>query len=368
MSNNRQIKDIITQYFRIPLSEVLVDAKHGTHTHFELITATVVLEDGSEGTGYTYTGGFGGRAIFDMVEYDLKPGLIGEDGDKVEALWDHMNWGVHYVARGGIASFAISAIDIALWDIRCKNSGLPLWKQLGGANNTTKAYYGGIDLDFPMEKLLSNIKNQLENGHTAVKIKLGKENLQEDIERVKAVRELIGPDKDFMVDANMSWSVEKAIKAAKELEKYNIYWIEEPTIPDDIIGFSKIAAKTTIPLAMGENLHTIYEHKYAMQFANLGFIQPDASNIGGITGWMKVANMAEGFNIPVCTHGMQELHVSLLSAITNDSYLEVHSFPIDKYTTRPLVLENGRAISPDIPGTGVVFDWEKLKSHKIELN
>ena len=120
--NSRKIAEVRPNYFRVPLSEPLVDAKHGTHTHFELVTATVVLEDGSEGTGYTYTGGFGGRAIYDMIKYDLAPGLIGEDGDTVEALWEEMNWRVHYVARGGIASFAVSAIDIALWDIRAKKA------------------------------------------------------------------------------------------------------------------------------------------------------------------------------------------------------------------------------------------------------
>ncbi len=368
MSNSRKIAEVRPNYFRVPLSEPLVDAKHGTHTHFELVTATVVLEDGSEGTGYTYTGGFGGRAIYDMIKYDLAPGLIGEDGDTVEALWEEMNWRVHYVARGGIASFAVSAIDIALWDIRAKKADLPLWKLLGGSDNTTKAYYGGIDLDFPLDKLLNNIKNQLDKGHTAVKIKLGKETLEEDMQRVKAVRELLGPDKVFMVDANMKWTVETAIKAVKELEKYNIYWLEEPTIPDDTVGFAKIAEASSVPIAMGENLHTIYEHRFAIQYGKVGFIQPDASNIGGITGWMKVAVMAEAFNIPVCSHGMQELHVSLLSAVSNAGYLEVHSFPIDEYTKRPLVLVNGRAVSPDTSGIGVEFDWEKLKPHKINLD
>ena len=117
---------------------------------------------------------------------------------------------------------------------------------------------------------------------------------------------------------------------------------------------------------MGENLHTIWENRMAMEIGNVSFIQPDASNIGGITGWMKVAAMAEGYNVPVCTHGMQELHVSLLAAIPNNAYLEVHSFPIDQYTTQPLVLEEGLAYAPEIIGTGVEFDMEKLGQYKIK--
>lgn len=353
--------------FHVPLDQPLSDAKHGTHTFFELVIAKVTLEDGSEGYGYTYTGGVGGRAIYNMIEYDLKPRLIGEDAECVEALWDTMQWHVHYVARGGIASFAISAIDIALWDLRGKKAGLPLYKLVGGNANFTKGYYGGIDLGFTKEELLANISRQIDKGHRAVKIKLGQKTLAEDIDRIKAVRELIGPDIIFMVDANYSWSVNTAIKALKQMEPYDILWLEEPTIPDDYVGYKKIADHSTIGIAMGENLHTIHEHRFAMEIGQVSFIQPDASNIGGITGWLKVATMAEGYNIPVCTHGMQELHVSLLSAIPNDAYLEVHSFPIDQYTKRPVVVKEGLVYAPETPGTGVEFDFDKLNQYKLDI-
>ena len=207
-----QIVSVKVRHFRIPLAEVLVDAKHGSHSHFELITATIQLNDGSEGTGYTYTGGVGGHAIAAMIENDLTPFLIGKNAEDVEGLYDAMQWHVHYVARGGIASFAISAIDIALWDIRGKRSGQPLWKMAGGAGQSCKAYCGGIDLNFPLDKLLDSIRGYLDRGFNGVKIKIGQPSLKEDVERIAAVRELIGPDITFMVDANYSMSVEQAIE------------------------------------------------------------------------------------------------------------------------------------------------------------
>ncbi|GAB4225663.1 MAG: mandelate racemase/muconate lactonizing enzyme family protein [Kiloniellaceae bacterium] len=363
------IRAVECALFAIPLAETLSDARHGDHTHFELITVRVACDDGREGTGYCYTGGRGGQAVHAVVVHDLAPVLIGQDAAAVDDLYDFMNLHLHYVGRGGIAGFAISALDIALWDLRGKREDLPLWRLAGGAGRTAKAYRGGIDLNFPLEKLLANVQGYLDDGFNGVKIKVGRDDLAEDVARVAAVRELVGPGTAFMVDANYAYTVEQAVAAAKAFAPHAPLWFEEPIIPDDYRGYARIAEATGMALAMGENLHTLEEFALAFDLSKLSFIQPDAGNCGGITAWLRVAEMARRAGLPVCSHGMQELHVSLLAGVADPAsveagWLEVHSFPIDAYTTRPLVVENHLAVAPDAPGTGVVFDPDLLRPHR----
>ncbi len=360
------IASVQADHYRVPLPVAVSDSTHGVMAAFELITVRLRDRDGVEGLGYTYTVGAGGGAVHDLIRRDLAPLLTGGDETRIEALWQKMWWALHYVGRGGLAVHAISAIDTALWDLLAKRSEEPLWRLLGGHEPRVPAYAGGIDLQYPLEQLLRQTEDNLARGFRAIKMKVGRDRLSEDAARVKAMRELLGPDIPLMVDANMRWSVEQAIRAARAFAPYDVFWLEEPTIPDDVPGHARILREGGLPIAAGENLHTIYEFQALIAAGGVAFPEPDLSNCGGVSAWLKVARLAEAANLPVTSHGVHDLHVHLLAAVPNASYLEAHGFGLERFMAEPLRLEDGKAIAPERPGHGVELDWAALEALRAE--
>ena len=210
--------------------------------------------------------------------------------------------------------------------------------------------------------LLRQTEDNLAKGFRAIKMKVGRDRLAEDVVRVQAMRELLGPDRPLMVDANMRWSADQAIRAARAFAEHDVYWLEEPTIPDDVPGHARIVREGGLPVAAGENLHTLHEFQALIAAGGVTFPEPDLSNCGGVSVWLKVARIAEAANLPVTSHGVHDLHVHLLAAVPNASYLEVHGFGLERFMAEPLAIRDGKAIAPERPGHGVELDWQALEA------
>ena len=354
------IRDVQADHYLIPLPVPLSDSTHGTIRAFELITVRIRDADGAEGLGYTYTVGTGGAAVHAILTRDLTPLLAGRDAERIEEIWHAMWWALHYGGRGGSQGLAISAVDIALWDLRARRQEAPLWRVLGGFDPRVPCYAGGIDLDFPLDALLRQTDDNLARGFRAIKMKVGRPSLRQDVERVRAMREHLGPEFPLMVDANMRWSVDEAIRAARALADSAPVWLEEPTIPDDVPGHARIVREGGLPIAAGENLHTLYEFRQLIAAGGVTYPEPDVTNCGGVTAFVKVCHLAEAFNLPVTSHGAHDVTVHLLAAVPNRSYLEAHGFGLDRFLAEPLRLEDGFAVAPDRPGHGVELDWKAL--------
>ena len=354
------IREIVANHYLIPLPVALSDSTHGTIKGFELVTVRVRDAGGAEGVGYTYTVGAGGAAVQALVARELAPLLAGRDADLIASHWQAMWWALHYGGRGGAQALAISAVDIALWDLRARRQGAPLWRVLGGFDPRVPCYAGGIDLDFPLDALLRQTDENVARGFRAIKMKVGRPSLSDDVERVRAMRRHLGPDFPLMVDANMRWSVDEAIRAARALVELHPVWLEEPIIPDDVPGHARIVREGGLPIAAGENLHTLYEFRQLIAAGGVTFPEPDVTNCGGVTAFMKVCHLAEAFNLPVTSHGAHDLTVHLLAAAPNRSYLEAHGFGLDRFIAQPLRIKDGLAIAPDRLGHGIEFDWKAL--------
>jgi L-alanine-DL-glutamate epimerase-like enolase superfamily enzyme len=347
-------------FYRVPLPTVLTDSTHGEMRAFELCTVRVRDADGAEGVGYTFTVGRNGGAIHDILAREVPEILAGEDADLIERLWLKLWWALHYGGRGGPTVLAISAVDMALWDLKAKRAGTALWRLLGGHDPKVPCYAGGIDLDLPLDALLRQTDGNLEKGFRAIKMKVGRPRLAEDVERVRAMRAHLGDGFPLMADANMKWTADQAIRAARAFAPYDLTWLEEPVIPDDVTGHARVAAEGGLPVASGENLRSLWDFKQLIAAGGVTYPEPDVTNCGGVTVFMKIARLAEAFNLPVTSHGAHDVTVQLLAACPNRSYLEAHGFGLERYVAEPLVLDEGFALAPDRPGHGIAFDWQDL--------
>ena len=267
---------------------------------------------------------------------------------------------------GAITSLALAAMDTALWDIRCKAAGQPLWLLAGGASPRVPLYdtEGGW-LQLTTEELVAGALASKARGWPGVKLKVGKPRAVEDLERLRAVREAVGPDMDIMVDANQSMTYGEAKRRARMFEEVDIFWFEEPLPAEDITGHARLAASTSVPIAVGESLYSLSHFREYLQSGGAGIIQVDAARIGGITPWLKTAHLAEAFNVKVAPHFLMELHVSLAAAVPNALYVE-YIPQLRAVTTGEIQIVDGHAVPPQAPGIGISWNHEAIEKMRVE--
>jgi L-alanine-DL-glutamate epimerase-like enolase superfamily enzyme len=349
-------------FYRIALPTLLTDSTHGVMRDFELVTARLFDADGADGVGYTFTVGRNGGAVADTLSREVREIAAGAELDAIESLWHRLWWALHYGGRGGPTVLALSAFDMALWDLKARRAGLPLWTLLGGFDPKVPCYAGGIDLMLPTDALLVQTEDNLAKGFRAIKMKVGRDRLAEDVERIGAMRDFLGPDTPLMVDANMRWTADQAIRAARAFAPFDLVWLEEPIAPDDVAGHARVVREGGLPIAAGENLRSLWEFRHLIASGGVTYPEPDVTNCGGVTAFMKIAHLAEAFNLPVTSHGAHDVTVHCLAACPNRSFLEAHGFGLDRYIETPLRIEDGLAVAPDRPGHGIAFDWAGLEA------
>ncbi len=326
----------------------------------------IKADDGAEGTGYSYTIGNGGSAVVALIRDTLAPALIGRDPDCIEEIWKSLFFLVHANAVGPTVSLALAAIDTGLWDMRCRRAEQPLWKLAGGAQARVPLYTteGGW-LNFTVEELIDGAIEAKELGFMGCKPKVGKPSAAEDVRRLEAVRKAVGPDFAIMVDANQALTVSEAIRRARLYEPLDLTWFEEPLPAEDLRGHVRLSASTSLPIAVGESIYHLSHMREYLASDACSIIQVDVARIGGITPWLKVAHLAEAFNVSVCPHYLMELHIALCAAVPNAAWVE-HIPQLDILTTEGMRMADGHAVPSDAPGLGIAWDQSAIDRLAVE--
>jgi len=358
---------------RVKLDKV-TSFSNRTVSHRDYGLVKVAGDNGKEGIGFCYVGSRGGELLPVAVAKLLAPLLIGRDSLDVEALWTLLYQEVLLQGRAGIVMRALSILDTALWDLNARGVGLPLHKYLGADKADSVPAYasGGYYLDGKMpDDLAAEMAGYVALGFKAVKMKIGRLSPAGEEDRVRAVRERIGPDIALMMDANNAWSdVIEALQTVRRLEKYAPFFVEEPFSPDDIDSHAALARATSIPVATGEIEAGRWRHKELLDKKAVALLQTDALVCGGVSEWRRIAAMAAGYGIPMYPHWFHDLHAPLVAATPNARMVEF--FPdsqvlnFRELVDRQLEFKDGRLMLHQAPGLGFGFDEDKVRRHALD--
>jgi L-talarate/galactarate dehydratase len=360
-----KITHVTTRALRTPADNPLVVGLPAPTDTREFVTLELGTDQGAVGLGLTFFGGALTPALKTAVD-ELARLTIGEDPTQTEAITARLRRAAGSSGPGGIFTLALSAIDIACWDLKGKAMGQSVCALLGGLRDRVATYASGALMRPHPIDYLAKAGPRLRNmGFRQMKMQCGSEpTVAASVERVRVMRESIGPDIDLMCDINQLWSVNQAIEVGRRIEPYHLFWLEDPTTHDDYPGMARIADALTTPIAAGEYHYGIVPFRHLLEHRSIDIVMIDLLRAGGITQWMKIAGMAEAFNLPVVSHLVPEIHVHLVAAIPNGLTVEYMPWTLNLYEQTPPI-EGGQLVVPKKPGLGLAFDQAAMKRFQV---
>jgi L-alanine-DL-glutamate epimerase-like enolase superfamily enzyme len=360
-----KITHVTTRILSTPADNPLVVGLPAPRDTREFVTLELGTDAGLVGVGVTFFGGAITRALRSAVD-DLARLVVGDDPTQVEQIAGKLRRAAGNAGPGGIFTLALSAIDTACWDLRGKAAGQSVCRLLGGLRDRVPTYASGALMrPHPVHYLAKAGPRLRDLGFRQMKMQCGSEpSVAASIERVRVVRDAIGPDIDLMCDINQLWSVNHAIEVGRRIEPYHLSWLEDPVAHDDYAGLARVADALTTPIAAGEYHYGIVPFRHMLEARSIDVVMIDLVRVGGITQWMKVAGMAEAFNVPVVSHLVPEIHVHLIAAIPNGLTVEYMPWTIGLYEETPAI-EQGQIVVPDKPGLGLAFDQGAITRYQV---
>ncbi|HET6500828.1 MAG TPA: mandelate racemase/muconate lactonizing enzyme family protein [Amycolatopsis sp.] len=350
------IQDIHVRWSEIPLGA----GRGGSGaTKVDLLLVTLTDDEGATGTGFTYALTGGADGVHALLRGTVADHTRGADLDHWPQRWQRIWDDTHRLGKGTVLP-ALSAVDIAVWDLRSRKAGLPLFRFLGAHRDEVEVYGSGRATHaMTTEHLIDGARAYLDEGYHAIKLRIGARRAEEDITRVRAVREAVGDGVRIMVDCNERLDLPTAQWTGARLADLGVYWMEEPLRSDDLAGHATLAGGVGLPIAVGEHLHGRFEFASYLRQQAASVLQPDVPLTGGVTEWLRIAAVAEVFGAVLSPHFLPELHVHLAAAVPHCPYIE--HFPLlDDVLVETLHIKDGRATPPDRPGHGILWNTEVL--------
>jgi L-alanine-DL-glutamate epimerase-like enolase superfamily enzyme len=359
-----RIRHVKLSTLTLPLDTPISDAKVLTGrqkpmTEIVFLFVEIDTEDDQHGIGFSYSKRAGGPAQYAHAR-EIADNLIGEDPNDIGKIYSKLLWAGASVGRSGVATQAIAAIDIALYDLKAKRAGLPLAKLLGAYRDSVQTYNtsGGF-LHAPIEEVKERATQSLAEGIGGIKIKVGHPDSTVDLARVTAVREHLGDNVPLMVDANQQWDRTTALRFGRVLEQFGLIWIEEPVDAYDAEGHAQLAQALDTPIATGEMLSSVAEHIALIEHRSVDIIQPDAPRIGGITPFLRLAALADQANLQLAPHFAMEIHLHLAATYPREPWVE-HFEWLNPLFNERLEIRDGRMWLPNRLGLGFTLSEQAL--------